>query len=168
MSQIEATVYYLQMTAPPETAGRPLPEETRVERAIDPPVPFYRFLYHAIGGDYQWLSRRKLSDADLAVLLGDPRNELFVLYCQGVPAGMVEFDRRQPNEVEIVQFGLMPERIGQGLGRSLLEWTLARAWSYQPSRVWLHTCSLDHPAALPNYQKRGFTLYREERIQREP
>ena len=31
--------------------------------------------------------------------------------------------------------------------------------SHRPDRVWLHTCDLDHPAALPNYLKAGFEIY---------
>ena len=63
---------------------------------------------------------------------------------------------------ELVQFGLMPEFIGQGLGRYFLQWTIDRAWNYRPRRFWLHTCTKDHPAALPNYFKAGFAIYKEE------
>lgn len=71
-------------------------------------------------------------------------------------------DRRTEGEIEPVQFGLMPDFIGQGLGRYLLQWTIDKAWRYQPRRFWLHTCTKDHPAALPNYLKAGFTIYKEE------
>ena len=60
------------------------------------------------------------------------------------------------------EFGLMPEFLGQGLGRYFLQWTIDRAWSYSPRRFWLHTCTKDHPAALPNYLKAGFAIYKEE------
>ena len=56
----------------------------------------------------------------------------------------------------------MPEFIGQGLGKYLLDWTIDRAWSYGPQRLWLHTCTLDHPNALPNYVGRGFVPYETE------
>ena len=69
-----------------------------------------------------------------------------------------ELDRRKPGELELVQFGLMAEFIGQGLGKYFLQWTIDRAWGYQPTRLWLHTCTLDHPAALPNYLKAGFAV----------
>src|SRR5260370_29736357 len=85
-----------------------------------------------------------------------------VLMADGVPAGFAELDRRREGEIELVQFGLMPEFIGQGLGRYFLQWTIDRAWSYDPRRFWLHTCTLDHPAALPNYRKAGFEIYKEE------
>jgi GNAT superfamily N-acetyltransferase len=81
---------------------------------------------------------------------------------EGVPAGFAELDWRIEGEIELVQFGLMPEYIGQGLGRYFLQWTIDKAWSYSPRRLWLHTCTKDHPAALPNYLKAGFEIYKEE------
>ncbi len=80
----------------------------------------------------------------------------------GVPAGFAELDRRIEGEIELVQFGLMPEFIGQGLGRYFLQWTIDKAWSYCPRRFWLNTCTKDHPAALPNYLKADFAIYKED------
>src|SRR5262249_27751582 len=112
--------------------------------------------------EYDWTSRKKLSDGELAGIIEDPRVEIHVVLVEGVPAGFVEFDRRVEGEIEITQFGLMPEFIGQGLGRYFLQWAIDTAWSYTPRRLWLHTCTTDHPAALPNYLKAGFTIYKEE------
>ena len=81
---------------------------------------------------------------------------------EGVPAGYAALDRRIEGEIELMQFGLMPEFIGQGLGQYFLQWTIDKAWSYRPRRFWLHTCTKDHPAALPNYLKAGFAVYKEE------
>ena len=61
----------------------------------------------------------------------------------------------------------MGDFIGHGLGTYFLQWTIDMAWSYQPRRLWLHTCTLDHPRALPNYVKAGFQLYKEELIIRD-
>jgi len=86
-----------------------------------------------------------------------------------VPAGYAELDRRQPLEVELAYFGLMPEFIGRGLGGFMLNWTVHRAWSSEPRRVWLHTCTLDHPQALAVYQKAGFEIYqREQKFEDDP
>jgi GNAT superfamily N-acetyltransferase len=141
-------------------------EGLAILHARRPPVAYYRFLYDAVGTAYHWLSRKRLSDAQLAAILNDPRNEVHVLHVEGVPAGFAELDRRIENEIELVQFGLMHDFIGQGLGKYFLQQVIDRAWSYGPKRFWLHTCSLDHPAALPNYLKAGFTLYKEESMQR--
>ena len=162
MAIVPVKIFYVQMFG---HAKRPVPpprEGLTVVHAKNPTVSYYRYLYHTIGREYHWLSRGKLSDAELAVVLRDPRNEVHVLHVDRVPAGMAELDRPNADEIELVQFGLMPEFIGQGLGKFLLQWTIDKAWSYGPKRFWLHTCSLDHPRALPNYLKAGFTLYKEE------
>jgi GNAT superfamily N-acetyltransferase len=152
---------YLQMFAHPERVV-PLPREgLAVIHARKPTVAYYRFLYDTVGRDHDGTSRKKLSEAELAALLNDPRLEVHVLMAEGVPAGFAELDRRIEGEIELVQFGLMPDFIGQGLGRYFLQWIIDKAWSYSPRRFWLHTCTKDHPAALPNYLKAGFAIYKE-------
>jgi len=159
---MKVKITYLQMFAPPQRVV-PAPQGgLAVIHARKLSVAYYRFLYDAVGRDYDWTSRKKLSDAELAALLNDPRLEVHVLMADGVPAGFAELDRRTEGEIELVQFGLLPQFIGQGLGRYFLQWTIEKAWSYQPRRMWLHTCTKDHPAALPNYLKAGFTVYKEE------
>jgi GNAT superfamily N-acetyltransferase len=169
MEIVEVTVYYLEMLAPAHASGPAPRDGLTVLHVKAPTVPYYRALYNAVGKDYYWLGRRKLSDEALAAILGDPANELHVLHADGTPAGFAELDRRQPEDVELVQFGLMPGFLGQGLGKWFLRWTIDKAWSESdaPRRFWLHTCSLDHPAALPNYMKAGFVLFKQEVIQRE-
>jgi GNAT superfamily N-acetyltransferase len=153
---------YVQMFAPARRAVPPLPEGSAVVHAKKPTLTYYRFLYDAVGREWNWTSRKKLSDAALAAIIHDPRDEVYVLFIDGTPAGFVELDRRVEGEIEITQFGLMPEFIGRGLGKSFLQWAIDRAWGYGPKRLWLHTCTEDHPAALPNYLKAGFSAYREE------
>ncbi len=167
MEMVDVTVFYLEMLSPSHRTVLAPSAELSVVHFPSPSVSDYRRLYNAIGRDYYWLSRRKLSDEQLAAVIQNPLNEWHVLHVDGVPAGFAELDRRQPGEIELVQFGLTREFIGQGLGKWFLQWTIDQAWSYQPRRFWLHTCSLDHPAAVPNYLQAGFVLYREEAIRRE-
>jgi len=87
---------------------------------------------------------------------------IYVLYVAGVPAGFVELDGRIAGAVELSYVGLMPEFVGRGLGGYLLDWAISAAWQMEPKRVWLHTCSLDHPSALPMYQRVGFVVYDEQ------
>jgi GNAT superfamily N-acetyltransferase len=164
---VDVTVYYLEMLSPQQPDVPAPRDELAVLHAQSPSVPYYRFLYDAVGKDYNWLSRRKFSDAKLAAIIGDPQNELHVLHVDGSPAGFAELDRRQPEEVELVQFGLMSDFIGNGLGSWFLQWTIDKVWSYQPKRFWLHTCTLDHAAAVPTYKKAGFVQFKEEKIRRE-
>jgi GNAT superfamily N-acetyltransferase len=167
MAVVDVTVFYLEMLVP---CGRTIPaprDGLLVLYAKKSTVAYYRFLYHTVGKDYHWYSRGQLSDHELATILENPLNEVHVLHVEGTPAGFAELDRRNQDDIELVQFGLMPGFLGQGLGRYFLQWTIDKAWSYQPRRFWLHTCTLDHPAALPNYQKAGFTVYKEEMVKRE-
>ena len=114
---------YLQMFARPARVVPPPRAGLAVVHAKKPPVDYYRFLYDAVGREYDWTSRRKLSDAELAALLNDPRLEVHVLMVDGVPAGFAELDRRTEGEIELVQFGLIRDFIGQGLGKYFLQWT---------------------------------------------
>lgn len=156
------TTTWLQMFAVPD---RPVPAPRGgliVLHAQNPSVGYYRYLYDAVGRDYDWTSRRKLSDEQLTAIISDPRDELYVLHVDGVPAGIAELDCRTEGEIELVQFGLTGPFIGKGLGRWFLRWTIEHAFRRQPKRFWLHTCTRDHTAALPNYVKSGFAIYREE------
>jgi hypothetical protein len=164
---VDATVYYLEMLAYPQQSVPPPRAGLTVVHAQAPSVPYYRFLYDAVGKEYNWVSRGRLSDAELAVVIQNPRNELHVLHVDGSPAGFAELDRRQPDDIELVQFGLTADFIGKGLGRWFLQWTIDKVWSYRPRRFWLHTCTLDHPAAVPLYKKAGFVQVKEECIRRE-
>ena len=167
MELVDVTVYYVEMLAPSQRTVPEPRDGLTVLHAQTPTVPYYRFLYDSVGKDYHWLSRRILADAELTAILHDPLNELHVLHVDGTPAGFAELDRRQPEEMELTQFGLMPDFIGQGLGKWFLQWTIDKVWSYEPRRFWLHTCTLDHAAALPTYKKAGFVQYKEEAIRRE-
>ena len=154
------TVTYLEMTSPDQRRAPPdWAEPATIVRAERPTISFYRYLYNTVGADWDWYERRRLSDEALAAIVHDHAVEVFVLHVRGVPAGYVELDRRVEGEVEIAYFGLVPDYIGRGLGPCLLGWALERAWSYDPRRVWLHTCSLDHPKALSVYRRAGLEVY---------
>jgi GNAT superfamily N-acetyltransferase len=157
---ITSVVTYLEMTAPPARLPSAAPRPgLEVRLARRPNVAFYRSLYAAVGEPWTWVVRRWLSDTEVAVILGDPRVEVNVLWVEGVPAGYAELDRRARPDVELAYFGLMPEFIGQGLGSYLLDWAIHHAWRFRPGRLWLHTCDLDHPGAIDFYQRQGFRIY---------
>jgi GNAT superfamily N-acetyltransferase len=162
MRTAEITVYYLEMLSHSQHQVPAPMEGLTVVEAKRPTVDFYRFLYNTVGRAYNWHSRGRIPDTELAALIQDPLNEVQVLYVDGTPAGFAELVRRSADEIELIQFGLMPDFIGRGLGKWFLQWATDKAWSYQPRRFWLHTCTLDHPAALPNYLQAGFKLYKQE------
>jgi GNAT superfamily N-acetyltransferase len=160
---VDVKVTYLQAleaAADPGTA----PPGVTVMRASCPTVSFYRYLYHAVGSRWMWFERRRLSDDELVEVIADPSVEINVIYLDGVPAGYCELDRRESGETELAYFGLIHEFIGRGLGSYFIRWTLHRAWQGDVSRVWLHTCSMDHPRAVGVYQAAGLVPYRQEQV----
>jgi GNAT superfamily N-acetyltransferase len=133
-----------------------------VERADHCPAALYRRLYADVGREYLWLDRLGWSDEEIAAYLDDPRIELWILRQAAEPAGYFELRRCDDGAVEIAYFGLLPHAVGQGLGKFLLTRAVERAWALGATRVWLHTSSLDHSSALPNYLGRGFSIWKQE------
>jgi GNAT superfamily N-acetyltransferase len=131
-------------------------------RRIERPQPdSYRELFRQVGAPWLWFSRLVMDDATLAAIIHDPAVALFAVDDEtGRDAGMLELDFRQPGECELSFIGLVPELAGQGHGRWLLAEATKRAWRDGVGRVHVHTCSLDHPAALAAYRRAGFTAYR--------
>jgi GNAT superfamily N-acetyltransferase len=164
-SRLRFTITYLEMTERPKVppVHPPLRLKFALLHAKQPTVGFYRYLYNGVGGDWRWWVRREMCDADLAGILADDRVEVFVLYVDGAPAGYFELDRREAPVIDLAYFGLMPHCVGRGLGRFLLYSAIEQAWSYGPERLTVNTNSMDHPRALPLYQKMGFVPYRQER-----
>jgi len=162
---IPMTVTFLEMRARSSVLPPTQPKgKVAILRAEHPPVHFYRYLYDTIGGPYYWVDRRKIDDASLAAIIGNPQVELYVLYADGSPAGMAELDFRDAGIGLIAYFGLMPEFIGKRLGYFFLYHAVANAWAKPITTLLVNTCTLDHPRALPLYQRVGFTPYsREER-----
>jgi len=122
----------------------------------------YRALYAGVGGPYHWFERRAWGDDVLRAHLARPEIEVDVLTCEGEHVGFFELESHEDGSREVVYFGVLPALHGHGFGKHLLSVAVERAFALGASRVWLHTCSLDAPAALPNYERRGFRAYRWE------
>ena len=162
-AQEEVTRTYLEMTSPAELRpARSAEAGVRVEQVDGCPASFYRYLYAEVGRAYRWVDRLGWTDDEIRRHLDDPAISLWLLSVRRAPAGYFELKAGTDGSVEIAYFGLLPEFIGRGYGKHLLTEAAERAWALAPRRVWLHTCSLDDPAALPNYRARGFRPFREE------
>ena len=137
---------------------RPIPgSRFRLVRWERPAIDRYRTLFARVGAPWLWFSRLVMAEPMLSAILDDPLIQVHaVIDPAGIEVGMVELDLRQPAACEISYFGLVPELAGQGHGRWLMAETLARAWNKGVERVWLHTCTLDHPGALGFYRAQGF------------
>ena len=155
---------YLEMRESRPTEAAPAPDGAYVERLERCPPELYRQLYAEVGRAWSWFDRLWWTDDELAAHLGRPEVSIRVLHLNGTPAGYYELVRHPDRSVEIGYFGLMPHAIGRGLGRWLLGQAVRDAWSGRPERVWLHTCTLDHPAALPNYLRAGFVVTGTEQV----
>ena len=134
----------------------------RVERADPCPPALWRLLYTEVGRSHHWVDRLGWSDEEIGAHLAADGLSIWLLTAQGTPGGYFELRADDEGGVEIAYFGLFPALIGRRLGAHLLTVAVERAWDLTSTRVWLHTSSLDHPAALPNYLRRGFTPFRTE------
>ena len=153
--KIAAVVTHLEMTVRP--APRPDPADAWTLRRVDAPaLDWYRDLYGRVGRPWLWISRIRMPDAELAAIIQSPLMEVHALAHEGCDEGLLEMDFREPGQCEIVSFGLTEKLVGTGAGRWLMNRTLEIAWSRPVDRVWLHTCSFDHPAALAFYRRSGF------------
>ncbi|HWX51487.1 MAG TPA: GNAT family N-acetyltransferase [Roseomonas sp.] len=162
--RVAVDVTFLRMPAPPGEPGPALPPDTRLEKVARCTVPFYRYLYNTVGGEYVWWLRRASSDAEIAAALADPHVAIHVLYRNGAPAGFFELEQRPGmGTTNIAYFGLLPHAVGQGLGRAFLRAAVDAAWATGCGAVTVNTCTADHPRALPNYLAAGFVRLRTVR-----
>jgi GNAT superfamily N-acetyltransferase len=153
-------VTYLEMRTPPPDAVTSTTSEFSVRRVNEPDLEWYRGLFRAIGENWLWFSRLRLSDDELRAILDDPAMDIYVLSHAGGDCGLLEFDHRHVSDIEISFFGVTQQVIGRGAGSALLQHCLPLAWEHNPERVWLHTCTSDHPGAMAFYLKFGFLPYK--------
>ena len=162
-SRIETVITYLEMKAPPAPRSAPQSRhQLALLRLVEPAVPFYRYLYGAVGEPWFWYERRMLTDDELSARIRAEGIEISVLYADGQPAGYIEMDYRDAANVNLAYFGLVPQFIGRGLGGFLLGRAVDEAWRRGAKRLWVHTSTLDHPRALRLYQRLGFVPYKQE------
>jgi GNAT superfamily N-acetyltransferase len=162
VGRVQTRVWLLEMRARPRRPrARPPQPDIEVVQAKRITASFYRYLYDTVGAPWCWTARRLVDDETLRRRLHARGVEIHVLWVAGVPAGYVELDAGDPDEVYIAYFGLIPDFIGRGLGRFFLDWAVDRAWDIGHPRLRVQTCDLDHEAALPNYERAGFRRYDE-------
>jgi len=155
------TIHHLELTSPDQLNPAAVPADAYelVRVGISSP-DLNRFLYATVGADWCWYERLSWSRARWRQWLDRSEVGTWVAWVRGAPAGYFELESQPGGSVEICYFGLLPDFIGRGLGGALLTDAANRAWESGARRVWLHTCTLDHPGALANYQARGFSLFR--------
>lgn len=149
----------LEMTTAPARALVPFPADLTLQRMGAGDLDAHRALFRAVGQDLMWFSRLIMADAKLAEILGNPAIESYVLMRGGAQLGLLELNFADLPHCELAFYGLVPQAIGQGLGRVLMDEAIRRAWAKPITRFWVHTCTFDSPQALPFYVRSGFTPY---------
>ncbi|MCF2858396.1 GNAT family N-acetyltransferase [Pseudoalteromonas sp. SMS1] len=159
----QVQTYYLEMLSKERFLSSPLPDEMSIVEIVHEQPEFNQFLYAFIGKQWHWTDKLTWTLRQWQQYLATCKIRTWVAYVDGAIAGYYELSLQNAGNVELTYFGLAPSFIGKGYGSPLLSQAIESAWSiHSAKRVWVHTCSLDHPHALNNYQKRGFNLYRTE------
>jgi GNAT superfamily N-acetyltransferase len=157
--ELAAVVTYLEMRERPEI--EPPRSTLDLLRLTNPSAERYRALFRLVGSPWLWFSRLTLDDDKLIAIVHDPQVELFAVQDgNGRDVGMLELDFRESGECELAFVGLIPELSGLGHGKWLLDEAVRRGWRDGVSRVHVHTCTLDHPAALAAYRRAGFVPFK--------
>lgn len=157
---LATVVTYLEMRSPPPAPNQPASSPFRLTRRNGDDLEGYRNLFRRVGTPWLWFSRLVLDDDSLRRILGDPQVEVYaVTNRSGNELGLLELDFRQDGACELAFFGLVPEMTGRGHGKWLMQRATALAWRDGVHRFWLHSCTLDHPAALDFYRAQGFVPY---------
>jgi GNAT superfamily N-acetyltransferase len=159
--KIAAVVTHLEMTERPVLPRDPVGAWT-LRRVEMPGLDWFRDLHRRIGDEWLWSSRLRMTDAELAAMIRAPLVEIHALAEGGRDEGVLDLDFGNPSECEVRLFGVTAKLVGSGAGRWLMNRALELIWSRPVTRVWLHTCSLDHPAALAFYRRAGFRPFRRQ------
>jgi len=159
--KVAAVVTHLEMTTRP--APRPDPAGAWTLRRVEmPPLDWFRDLYRRVGEEWLWFSRIRMPDAELSAIIHSPQVEVYALDHEGHDEGLLELDFREAGQCELAFFGVTAKLIGSGAGRWLMNRAVEHSWSRPITRVWVHTCTLDHPSALAFYQRSGFRAFRRQ------
>lgn len=164
LKQMDIHVWHVEMTERP--TGPPAEHHHYELRKTEVALPeLNRFLYATVGAPWWWYMRLTWTWQQWSDFLNRDEVETWVAYKGATPVGYFELEKQPGGQTEIAYFGLIPEFVGKGLGKALLEDAIDKAWQLAEQRIWLHTCTLDHPSALPNYLARGFKIFKEEDVQ---
>ena len=156
----EVTTYYLEMRSPALLKAKQEAHGLQVCECEIKQFQFNRFLYQFVGAPWAWTDKLSWTDDQWRAYAEDDDLRTWVAYYRGSPAGFYELQRQDRGDVEIAYFGLATRFIGQGFGAYLLSQAIESAWAWKGTkRVWVHTCTLDHPSALLNYKSRGMEIY---------
>lgn len=165
----KVTTYYLEMKSPSSLNEKTESNGLQVHECEIKQYQFNKFLYQFIGGPWDWTNKLSWSDEQWKAHVENDNLRTWLAQYKGAPAGYYELHKQDYGNVEILYFGLATKFIGQGFGGYFLSHAIKSAWKWgKTKRVWVHTCTLDHPHALQNYKTRGMEVYHIETTDHEP
>ena len=134
-------------------------------KKIQPDFQLNKFFYKQVGKKHRWIDRLSWSDEQWMNYISNKNLETYIISETVDLLGFFELlHNPELKETEISYFGLLEEYIGKGIGGYALTEAIRKAFEKNIKRVWLHTCTLDHPNALKNYLARGMTVFKKENI----
>jgi GNAT superfamily N-acetyltransferase len=158
--KIASVVTHLEQREKPPHPPVSAPAGVRLDLWADVTREPYLALFREIGEPWLWFGRLIKTPEALQAIFDNPRHHIYLVLRDGQKIGLLELDHQSDGHVEIAYFGLIPSETGSGLGRWLMIEAQNRAWSApETRRLWVHTCTADHPAALPFYQRMGFVPF---------
>ena len=164
----EVTTYYLEMKSASALKDRNDSHGLQIFECEIKQFQFNRFLYQLVGADWEWIDKLAWTNDQWKAFAENENLRTWVGYYKGSPAGYYELQQQDDGDVEIAYFGLAFKFIGKGFGGYLLSHAIKSAWDWEGTRrVWVHTCTLDHPTALQNYKARGLEVYKVETEQKD-
>lgn len=166
--RVDYTITYLDMTERPGPPPHP-PANLNIAliRATKPPVSYFLYLYGTVGAAHEWTDWFDEPLEEQTAFVQDPAVQLYTLMVDGWPGGFFVLDAREQGIVDLAYFGLMPEAVGLGLGAWFMGTAIQTAWDLpEVERLTVNTCTLDHPRALPLYQRMGFSPIRQQAANR--
>lgn len=153
---VAVTVISLEMTDPDQLVTATQPPGATFDIVAGPRPDLSSSFYARVGAPWNWVDRLDWSPEQWLAWVDRPEHHLLICRLDGEEAGYAELEQQEGGNVELAYFGLLPQAVGKGLGRWWLAQALAEAWALPgTTRVWVHTCDLDAPAALPTYRSRG-------------
>lgn len=158
LPKLKATVTYLELLTNPHVSDLDLTPYTFEK--INLSLKEYINLYREIGRDYIWNYRPGQTDEEIQNVLDANTTSIYVLMSNNTKIGMAEIDNNSPDGTEIVHFGLLPAYINKGIGQKFFQKILHTLWQNPIERMFLSTCSLDHPKAPNFYQNAGFKIFK--------
>ena len=140
-------------------------EKKYLVKKIKPDFQLNKFFYKQVGKKHRWIDRLSWSDGKWINYISNKNLETYIISESDELAGFFELlYNPELKETEISYFGLLEEYIGKGIGGYALSVAIKKSFEKNIRRVWLHTCTLDHPNALKNYIARGMTVFKKENI----